>query len=131
MEDDHIKCLALGSVVLFAIYIVYTYHDYHAKTLEGFQHKSVNYKSSLKQLEDHVKSLKKTLDVGSSRSEMEDVLTGLSEYMPLVQLQALMEYSNGKIDVESTTKTAEGLRALNDVTKAVEQSMKYLDSMKN
>ncbi len=136
MTEENMKYLGLAMVILFAIYIFNKSQRLNDMILEGFSHPDhgkdpTDYKASLESLNKTIKKALKELDVTNNRSDIEDVLTDLSQVVKLGRLHALLQYSQGKLDAVSTNKFAQTLKSLRDMEKAVNSSMEYLDSMQN
>jgi hypothetical protein len=135
LTDENMKCLALGAVVVFAIYIVYKYQGYNQKIREGFGHSSSDpnnfYKTSLQKIPSDIKSTKNILNVKNSRDDIEDILVDLSELIQLGKMNTLLQYSNGKMEAADTNNVGEHLRSMREINTAIHSSIKYLDTMKN
>ena len=135
LTDENMKCLALGAVVIFAIYIVYKYQGYNQRIREGFGHSSSGsnnfYKTSLQKIPKDIISTKNILNVKNSRGDIEDILTDLSELVQLGTMNTLLQYSNGQMEAADTNNVGEHLRSLKEINTAIQSSMEYLDTMKN
>ena len=133
LTDENMKYVGLGVVVLFSIYILYRSQQYSHKIVEGLVNNSAssNYAESLKKLPTAIASIKKGLNVSKSRSDIEDILTNLTELVELGQLNTLLQYANSKMDPQATANTAQSINSFSEIKKSLQTSIEYLDSMKN
>jgi len=126
------KYVALGVVVLFSIYIFYRTQQYNHKIVEGLvNNNAANYTLSLQKLPTTIASIKTQLNVNKSRSDIEDILTNLSELVELGQLNSLLQYANSKMDSQATNNAAQSINSFSEMNKSIQSSIEYLDSMKN
>lgn len=131
LTDDNMKYLALGAVSLFAVYMLYKSQDINRRLIEGMVSKGRpnSYASALKALPMQIKGLQKMLNVQQSRTDIEDILTDLSEMVDLAQINTLLNYADGKMDDSATQKVGANIRSFNDIAKAIKSSMEYLDKV--
>ena len=133
LTDENMKYVALGVVVLFSIYIFYRTQQYNHKIVEGLvnNNNAANYTLSLQKLPTTIASIKTQLNVNKSRSDIEDILTNLSELVELGQLNSLLQYANSKMDSQATNNAAQSINSFSEMNKSIQSSIEYLDSMKN
>lgn len=127
LTDDNMKYIALSIGAVSVIYMLYKSQEMNKRIMEGLTNNSSNYKKTLAKLPNRIKSLSAMLNVGSSRNDIEDILTHLTEMVGLAQLNTLLNYANGPMDETSTNKVATDMRSFNDLEKSIKSSMKYLD----
>lgn len=127
LTDDNMKYIALSIGAVSVIYMLYKSQEMNKRIMEGLTNHSSNYKKTLAKLPNRIKSLSTTLNVSSSRNDIEDILTHLTEMVGLAQLNTLLNYANGPMDETSTNKVAADMRSFNDLEKSIKSSMKYLD----
>ena len=133
LTDENMKYVALGVVVVFSVYIIYRAQQYNHKIVEGLvnNNNAGNYTLSLQKLPNTIASIKTQLNVNKSRSDIEDILTDLSELVELGQLNTLLQYANSKMDSEATNNAAQNINSFSEMNKSIQSSIAYLDSMKN
>ena len=129
LTDDNMKYLALSVGALAVIYMLYKSQEMNRRIMEGLTNNSTNYQKTLEKLSNRVKSLRTMLNVSTSRNDIEDILTKLSEMVDLAQLNTLLNYANGAMDEKSTNKVATDMRSFNDLEKSIKSSINYLDSI--
>ena len=129
LTDENMKYLALSVGALAVIYMLYKSQEMNRRIMEGLTNNSTNYQKTLEKLPNRVKSLRTMLNVSTSRNDIEDILTKLSEMVDLAQLNTLLNYANGAMDEKSTNKVATDMRSFNDLEKSIKSSINYLDSI--
>ena len=129
LTDENMKYLALSVGALAVIYMLYKSQEMNRRIMEGLTNNSKNYQKTLEKLSNRVKSLRTMLNVSTSRNDIEDILTKLSEMVDLAQLNTLLNYANGAMDEKSTNKVATDMRSFNDLEKSIKSSINYLDSI--
>lgn len=129
LTDENMKYLALSVGALAVIYMLYKSQEMNRRIMEGLTNNSTNYQKTLEKLSNRVKSLRTMLNVSTSRNDIEDILTKLSEMVDLAQLNTLLNYANGAMDEKSTNKVATDMRSFNDLEKSIKSSINYLDSI--
>ena len=129
LTDDNMKYVALSVGAVAVIYMLYKSQEMNKRIVEGLTDNSSNYKKTLTKLPNRIKSLRTMLNVSSSRNDIEDILTNLTEMVDLAQLNTLLNYANGPMDEAATNKIAVDMRSFNDLEKSIKSSIKYLDSI--
>ena len=127
LTDENMKYLALSVGALAVIYMLYKSQEMNKRIMEGLTNNSKNYKETLENFASRTKSLKSTLNISTSRHDIEDILTNLSEIVHLAQLNTLLNYANGEMNEKSTNKVAEDMRSFNDLERSIKSSINFLD----
>ncbi len=127
LTDENMKYLALSVGALAVIYMLYKSQEMNKRIVEGLTNNSKNYKETLENFASRTKSLKSTLNISTSRHDIEDILTNLSEIVHLAQLNTLLNYANGEMNEKSTNKVAEDMRSFNELERSIKSSINFLD----
>ena len=129
LTDDNMKYVALSVGAVAVIYMLYKSQEMNKRIVEGLTNNSSNYQKTLEKLPNRVKSLRTMLNISTSRNDIEDILTKLSEMVDLAQLNTLLNYANSPMDEKSTNKIAVDMRSFNDIERSIKSSINYLDSI--
>jgi ABC-type anion transport system duplicated permease subunit len=129
LTDDNMKYVALSVGAVAVIYMLYKSQEMNKRIVEGLTNNSSNYQKTLEKLPNRVKSLRTMLNISTSRNDIEDILTKLSEMVDLAQLNTLLNYANSPMDEKSTNKIAVDMRSFNEIERSIKSSISYLDSI--
>ena len=129
LTDDNMKYVALSVGAVAVIYMLYKSQEMNKRIVEGLTNNSSNYQKTLEKLPNRVKSLRTMLNISTSRNDIEDILTKLSEMVDLAQLNTLLNYANSPMDEKSTNKIAVDMRSFNEIERSIKSSINYLDSI--
>ncbi len=81
-----------------------------------------------KDLKTEVIKIQDSLLTSKYRNEYEDIILSLDDYMNVMMLKTLLNMDPSSDDIEKNRSQVDILAKLNDAKKALETTMKYLDS---
>ena len=129
LTDENMKYLALSVGAVAVIYMLYKSQEMNRRIMEGLTNNNTKYKKTMENFADRTKSLQTTLNISTSRQDIEDILTNLSEIAHLAQLNTLLNYANGEMNEKSTNKVAVDMRSFSDIERSIKSSINFLDSI--
>lgn len=132
---DIIKIIALGLLTCYLAFLIINLFKVKNPVLEGLTNKSKvpsgeaggseQYAADLKT---EVIKLQDLLLTSKYRNDYEDIILSLDDYMNLMMLKALLNMDPSSGDDEKNMNHIDRLNKLNGAKKALETTMKYLDS---
>ena len=141
MENEMIKIVILGILACFLIYIILGMFNLHNPVVAGLTGLSKNKTKShiptgeaggaeqyAKDLKTEVIKIQDSLLTSKYRNEYEDIILSLDDYMNVMMLKTLLNMDPSSDDMEKNKIQVETLGSLNSAKKALESTMKYLDS---
>jgi len=129
LSEENLKYLGLIGLALIIAFVFYKCVIVNDKMIEGLTNNSsaTDYASISTKLEGDIKIVKNVINIDASRSQIEDALTDLQELIKLGELNTLLQYGGGKMDVTLTGETAKNLRSFNQIQSSITDSLTYLD----
>ena len=136
-----IKIVVLGILACFLVYIILGMFNLHNPVVEGLTGLSKNKSNTnipsgeaggaeqyAKDLKTEVIKIQDSLLTSKYRNEYEDIILSLDDYMNVMMLKTLLNMDPSSDDIEKNRSQVDILAKLNDAKKALETTMKYLDS---
>ena len=94
ISDYNLQCLGLAFIIGVAVYFLYKALKVNNSIIEGLQPIDKKIPTSLP---DKIKLIEENLDIDARKSELEETLTNLSDFIKYGKIHTLLNYTEGEM----------------------------------
>jgi len=127
ISDYNLQCLGLVFIIGVGIYMLYKGIKVNNKIIEGL--KPGDKDKIPTSFPDKIKLIKESLNIDQARSDIEDTLTELSDFIKYGKVKALLNFTEGDMGRRETADAGRTLEFLNTIDKSIWESLDFIDKI--
>jgi len=126
ISDYNLQCLGLAFIIGVAVYFLYKALKVNNSIIEGLQPIDKKIPTSLP---DKIKLIEENLDIDARKSELEETLTNLSDFIKYGKIHTLLNYTEGAMGRRETADAGRNLEFLNTIERSIWESLDFVDKI--
>ena len=126
ISDYNLQCLGLAFIIGVAVYFLYKALKVNNSIIEGLQPIDKKIPTSLP---DKIKLIEENLDIDARKSELEETLTNLSDFIKYGKILTLLNYTEGAMGRRETADAGRNLEFLNTIERSIWESLDFVDKI--
>jgi len=126
ISDYNLQCLGLAFIIGVAVYFLYKALKENNSIIEGLQPIDKKIPTSLP---DKIKLIEENLDIDAKKSELEETLTNLSDFIKYGKIHTLLNYTEGAMGRRETADAGRNLEFLNTIERSIWESLDFVDKI--
>jgi len=124
ISDYNLQCLGLAFIIGVGIYFLYKALKVNNSIIEGLQPIDKKIPTSLP---DKIKLIEENLDIDARKSELEETLTTLSDFIKYGKIHTLLNYTEGAMGRRETADAGRNLEFLTTIDRSIWESLDFID----
>ena len=124
ISDYNLQCLGLAFIIGVAVYFLYKALRVNNSIIEGLQPIDKKIPTSLP---DKIKLIEENLDIDARKSELEETLTNLSDFIKYGKIHTLLNYTEGAMGRRETADAGRNLEFLTTIDRSIWESLDFID----
>ena len=126
ISDYNLQCLGLAFIIGVAVYFLYKALKVNNSIIEGLQPIDKKIPTSLP---DKIKLIEENLDIDARKSELEETVTNLSDFIKYGKIHTLLNYTEGAMGRRETADAGRNLEFLNTIERSIWESLDFVDKI--
>ena len=124
ISDYNLQCLGLAFIIGVGVYFLYKALKVNNSIIEGLQPIDKKIPTSLP---DKIKLIEENLDIDARKSELEETLTNLSDFIKYGKIHTLLNYTEGAMGRRETADAGRNLEFLTTIDRSIWESLDFID----